>query len=235
MKKILILTLFAMLPFTVCFSQIETPVQPDTLVISKMQYQYDVVKPEDYPFDCVIRTSSSFIFGDREVKIENFRKLRSKKEILLEYDVDNGNKLMLLEMGNTIRIYYDGYILGCFKQGYMHDSKPDDDDKSIFFGDVEKKPSFRGGSANNFSIWVAEHMKYPNEAKKNGIQGRVMVRYTVDITGLVTDVEVIRGVDPYLDAEAIRVVSESPKWKPGEIGGKPVKVFFVFPLIFQLK
>ena len=99
---------------------------------------------------------------------------------------------------------------------------------------VELKPSFNGGDANEFSKWVNSQLVYPEQAKEQGIQGRVTLQYTIDVDGSVKDVRVLRGVEPSLDAEAIRVVSMSPKWKPGKNGGKPVPVTYTFPVIFQL-
>ena len=96
---------------------------------------------------------------------------------------------------------------------------------------IEEKPSFNGGDANEFSKWVNSHLKYPKEA--DCAQGRVTVQFTVDIDGSVKNVSVLRGVEPSLDAEAVRVVSLSPKWKPGKSKGKPVPVRYTFPVIFQ--
>ena len=96
------------------------------------------------------------------------------------------------------------------------------------------KPSFQGGDANKFSTWVNTQLKYPDIAKNNGIQGRVTLQFTVDVDGSVTNVKVLRGVDPSLDNEAMRVVRLSPKWTPGRQKGKPVRVTYTFPVIFHL-
>ena len=111
---------------------------------------------------------------------------------------------------------------------------PDSTDKAVPFAQIEKKPTFDGGNANEFAKWVAQNLKYPEEAKTADIQGRVMVQFTVCEDGAVRDVKVLRGVHPLLDAEAVRVLSASPKWEPGEQGGKPVKVTYQFPVIFKL-
>ena len=78
------------------------------------------------------------------------------------------------------------------------------------------------------------HLEYPAEARAAGKQGRVMVKFTVNEDGKVSDVSVLRGIDPALDAEAVRVVNSSPHWKPGEKDGKKVPVTYTFPVIFQL-
>ena len=109
------------------------------------------------------------------------------------------------------------------------------DDAPIDFYMVEEKPSFNGGDANEFSKWVNKHLEYPEIAKENGVQGRVTLRFTVNADGSVSNVTVLRGVDPSLDKEAVRVVSKSPKWKPGKQRDRAVKVNYTFPVIFQLR
>ena len=100
---------------------------------------------------------------------------------------------------------------------------------------VEEKPSFQGGDANQFSKWVNQRLVYPEIAKENGVQGRVTLQFTVEKDGTVTKVKVLRGVDPSLDKEAVRVVSMSPKWKPGKQRDRAVPVTYTFPVIFQLR
>ncbi|MBR6874957.1 MAG: TonB family protein [Bacteroidales bacterium] len=106
---------------------------------------------------------------------------------------------------------------------------------SVPFASIEQKPTFNGGDAVEFSKWVAENLKYPKEAYEDGIQGRVMVAFKVCEDGEVRDVKVIRGVNELLDAEAVRVVSASPKWEPGYQDGKPVNVTYSFPVVFKLR
>ena len=100
---------------------------------------------------------------------------------------------------------------------------------------IEVKPSFNGGDANEFAKWVNSQLIYPATQKKQGIQGRVILQFTIKADGSVADVHVINGVDSELDKEAVRVVSRSPKWKPGTSKGKPVDVLYTFPIIFQLR
>lgn len=110
-----------------------------------------------------------------------------------------------------------------------------DEEMSIPFQLVEIKPRFNGGDANEFSEWVNAHLKYPDLAKENCVQGRVTLQFTVETDGSLSGVSVLRGVNHLLDEEAIRVVSSSPKWEPGLIKGKPVRVTYTFPVIFQLQ
>lgn len=109
------------------------------------------------------------------------------------------------------------------------------EEEAIPFQLVEQKPSFNGGDANEFSKWVNQRLVYPEIAKENGVQGRVMLQFTVNADGSVSNVKVLRGVDASLDKEAVRVVSSSPKWKPGRQRDRAVKVTYTFPVIFQLR
>ena len=109
------------------------------------------------------------------------------------------------------------------------------EEEAIPFQLVEEKPSFMGGDANAYSKWVNERLVYPEIAKENGVQGRVTLQFTVDTDGTVKNVKVLRGVDPSLDKEAVRVVSMSPKWSPGKQRDRAVKVTYTFPVIFQLR
>ena len=109
------------------------------------------------------------------------------------------------------------------------------EEEAIPFMLVEEKPSFMGGDANAFSKWVNERLVYPEIAKENGVQGRVTLQFTVNTDGTVSNVKVLRGVDPSLDKEAVRVVSMSPRWTPGKQRDRAVKVTYTFPVIFQLR
>ena len=101
---------------------------------------------------------------------------------------------------------------------------------------VEEKPSFNGGNAADFSKWVNERLVYPKEAKDKKIEGRIVLSFVITEKGKMTDVRVLRGADPLLDAEAVRVVSSSPAWVPGKNkDGEYVPVTYTFPVIFKLK
>lgn len=108
--------------------------------------------------------------------------------------------------------------------------------QAISYSVVEEKPVFQASDTaeTDFAKWVAAHIQYPATAKENGIQGRVTVRFTIDTDGTVKNAMVLRGIDPALDKEALRVISSSPKWKPGRHNGQPVAVTYVFPVIFKL-
>ena len=109
------------------------------------------------------------------------------------------------------------------------------EEEEIPFMLVEEKPTFQKGDANQFSKWVNQRLVYPEIAKENGVQGRVTLQFTIDKDGTLTKVKVVRGVDPSLDKEAVRVVSMSPKWEPGRQRDRAVPVTYTFPVIFKLR
>jgi periplasmic protein TonB len=99
---------------------------------------------------------------------------------------------------------------------------------------VEEMPMFPGGETELLK-WIMEHTQYPEVAKENNIQGKVIVRFCVTSKGGVDKVSILKGVDPELDKEAIRVVQTLPAFKPGKQGGKPVPVWYMVPINFTLK
>lgn len=99
---------------------------------------------------------------------------------------------------------------------------------------VEEMPKFPGGDAELLKF-IAKSIKYPVIAQENGIQGRVICSFVVNRDGTVVDAEVLRGVDPSLDKEALRVISTMPKWTPGKQRGKPVRVKYTVPITFRLQ
>ena len=129
----------------------------------------------------------------------------------------------------------DDANLGVEIMDYIEVEEEEVEEEAIPFQLVEEKPSFQGGDANQFSKWVNQRLVYPEIAKENGVQGRVTLQFTVEKDGTVTKVRVLRGVDPSLDKEAVRVVSMSPKWKPGKQRDRAVPVTYTFPVIFQLR
>ncbi|MBN1767803.1 MAG: energy transducer TonB [Prolixibacteraceae bacterium] len=109
-----------------------------------------------------------------------------------------------------------------------------DEDDDVPFTIVEKNPEFPGGDLALLK-YISDHIDYPAIAIENGIQGKVFVKFVVEKDGSISNATIIRGVDPSLDKEALRVINSLPKWKPGEQRGKPVKVFFNMPINFQLQ
>mgnify|MGYP006316307885 FL=1 len=98
---------------------------------------------------------------------------------------------------------------------------------------VEQQPEFPGGMSALMKF-LSDNIKYPVIAQENGIQGRVITNFVVERDGSITDVNVVRGQDPSLDKEAVRVIKTMPRWKPGQQRGKPVRVRFTLPVQFRL-
>ena len=108
------------------------------------------------------------------------------------------------------------------------------DVEEVPFVVVEEMPMYPGGD-NALLKFIMEHVIYPEVAKENNIQGRVIIRFCVTAKGGVSQVSVLKGVDPELDKEAIRVVNTLPAFKPGKQGGKPVPVWYMVPITYTLK
>lgn len=98
---------------------------------------------------------------------------------------------------------------------------------------VEQRPEFPGGESALLKF-LSDNIKYPVIAQENGIQGRVITTFVVERDGSITDINVVRGQDPSLDKEAVRVIKTMPRWKPGQQRGKPVRVRFTLPVHFRL-
>ena len=98
---------------------------------------------------------------------------------------------------------------------------------------IGKSPEFPGG-IDSLAKFICSNLTYPEDAKKDSIQGRVICRFTIDTDGSITDIQVLRSVHPSLDAEAVRVLSAMPKWVPAEINGKKIKRKDTFPIVFKM-
>lgn len=103
----------------------------------------------------------------------------------------------------------------------------------MVFDVVEVMPQYPGGQIAMLK-YIMENMKYPEQAMKEGIQGRVAVRFIVEKDGSISDVKPILSVHPLLNKEAVRVVKSMPKWSPGKQHGKPVRVQLIVPIMFKL-
>lgn len=99
---------------------------------------------------------------------------------------------------------------------------------------VEEQPEFPNGNAAMMKF-LSDNIRYPVIAQENGIQGRVICNFVVERDGSITDVQVVRGVDPSLDKEAVRVIQQMPRWKPGKQRGSAVRVRFTLPVVFRLQ
>lgn len=117
------------------------------------------------------------------------------------------------------------------------DGKTSAGDKIVPYFDCDQRPQFFGSSDPRHFLreWVYQYLKYPQNAVRNGVQGTVTVQFIIEKDGKITDVKVVKGVDEELDAEALKVVSASPKWKPGKVGGVKVRSSLSLPIDFRLE
>lgn len=110
---------------------------------------------------------------------------------------------------------------------------PAEEEAEEIFTVVEDQPTPEGGMAA-FYQYVSKNMKYPAQARRMGIEGKVFVQFVVDKDGSITEVEAIKGIGAGCDEEAVRVIQEAPKWKPGKQRGRAVKVRMILPITFKL-
>ena len=122
-----------------------------------------------------------------------------------------------------------------FRQAESNNKAEEDGIVSYF--DCDQRPQFFGSSDPRHFLreWVYQYLKYPGSALQQGIQGTVMVEFVIEKDGKVTGVRVLKGVSDELDAEAIKVVSASPKWKPGKVSGNKVRSSISIPVEFRLE
>lgn len=111
---------------------------------------------------------------------------------------------------------------------------PKHEEENKVFDIVEQEPMFPGGQTALMK-YLSEHTKYPVVAQENGVQGRITVQFVVEKDGSISDVHVLRGVDPSLDKEAVRVVKSMPRWTPGKQNGINVRVNYRVPVLFRLQ
>ncbi len=115
----------------------------------------------------------------------------------------------------------------------VFDDNPEDEEVDEIFTIVEDQPTPIGGIAA-FYQYIQKKMKYPAQARRMGIEGKVFVQFVVDKDGSITEVKAVKGIGAGCDEEAVRVIKGSPKWKPGKQRGRSVKVRMILPITFKL-
>ena len=155
------------------------------------------------------------------------------KEGRFKIEVSKGERLQVAYVG------YESTFLGVSKafsdegRDYIVGLMKEESDPNKAFDVVEEMPQFPGG-AQALMEYLAQNIKYPAEAEKAGIQGRVILTFVVDQDGRAIEPKVVRSVDPLLDAEALRLISTMPKWVPGKQNGEVVRVKYTLPIQFAL-
>ena len=148
----------------------------------------------------------------------------------------NGEFAINVQKGDALAAVYSGYscdavVVKDANTKYTIELKKRNNDKA--FDVVEEMPSFPGGTAKLFE-YLTTSVKYPEAAKKAGVQGRVVATFVVETDGAISDVNVVKSVSPELDAEAVRVLKGMPNWNPGKQNGKAVRVKYTVPVTFSL-
>lgn len=108
-------------------------------------------------------------------------------------------------------------------------------DRALTLAQVEEKPKFQNGEPNAFVRWIYSELKYPEQAVKENLEGKVVMQFTISKDGSVTNVKVMRGSHPALDEEAVRVIQNCPKWEPAKVKGEPVDVVYTMPVVFKMQ
>ena len=132
------------------------------------------------------------------------------------------------ETGQAVEIKYTAPVA-------VQEEEDDEPEEQEIFQVVEQMPEYPDGGMAGLMKYLIGAIRYPAIAAENGVQGRVTVQFVVNRDGSIVDAQVLRGVDPYLDKEALRVINGMPKWKPGMQRGKPVRVKFTVPVMFRLQ
>jgi TonB family protein len=178
--------------------------------------QADTMEVEVEPQDSVQLEIGSFS-ADAKANIPN-KKSSEKSAATSDKDVNNRGYKEIVEL----RIVEDKANQGAKENGPVNVAM------------VEQKPSFPGGDAA-MKKWLGENISYPAAAYEEGVEGRVTVQFIVEKDGSLSNVQVVRRKHPALDAEAVRVVNEMPKWTPGRNNGQPVRVTYNLPVTFRLQ
>lgn len=187
----------------------------------------NIIKQETAPPPPPLKTTVQFvpptIAKDEEVKDDDA--MKSQEDL-------NANKIQISVADVKGTDDKHGIDIAELKEHKVIVEEKPADDKP--FVTVEQMPTFPGGEAE-MHRFIGENLKYPVVAQEAGIQGRVTIRFVVTKTGAISDVTVIRGIDPACDKEAVRVVKAMPKWIPGKQNGLNVPVYFTLPIVFRLK
>ena len=192
----------------------------------------EVIAGEIYPSD-------HMAFYDKEIPAVHFSTGRYPEhntdrdtQSLIDYEMMERE---LEYIYNYVHALANLNVAPAFRTGNKSGNESYDD--VVAYYDCDQRPTFLNSAdpAQFLQKWVYQYLKYPESAVREGIQGRVTVEFIVDKDGKVTDVKVVKGVSDELDAEAVKVISASPKWKPGRVNGNKVRTSIAVPVEFKLE
>lgn len=158
---------------------------------------------------------------DNEEQMVTMEEVAKGKEAVGAFNVENGSK-----DPDAVRKEIESIMEPVDKGGT--EKKPE-----VFIA-VEIMPQFPGGEAEMYKF-ISDNLKYPVVDQEMGNQGRVIVRFVVGKNGEISDLQLMKGISPTCDKEAMRVIKSMPKWIPGKQSGNPVQVYFTMPIVFKLK
>lgn len=153
------------------------------------------------------------------------------KEAAKELNIDLNN--LIIEEAYSKHYYTRQPDSYSFEEEALNKYEDECKDFGQAFVVVEQMPVYPEGTEGMLEF-INKNLKYPEEAQKKGIEGKVILRFVVGCNGYVSDVQIMRGLDPLIDREAVRVVKLMPRWKPGKQNGRPVPVYFTLPVSFKL-
>jgi TonB family protein len=165
---------------------------------------------------------SEMEFGENEIKYLQFWNENSEPQLYL----GKGKVVKKRENGNISISRYANYSL-------VEGMEIRNVEQDTLFATVDEVAQFPGGS-EEYVKFLKKNLKYPNEARREGVEGKVYVQFIVDKSGTVSEVKSVKGIGTGCDAEAVRVIKKSPRWIPGNLKGKPVKQRMIIPIVFKL-
>ena len=195
------------------------PIALVMLLMSTMQDMIAATKNsvlEQTPQEVIIPISSSKIVQGKRTSVD------SEKKGIAILKLKNLKKKESAELDEIVVV------------GYSSNEKQDSENDKKVFDVVEVPPVFAGGEKAMFE-YLSKNIRYPVEAQKQKIQGRVVVQFVVNDEGKVSNAKIVYSIDTYLDAEALRIINAMPDWTPGKQGGKNVSVRYVLPIQFKLQ
>lgn len=179
-------------------------------VVEEIEWDYNYVEP----FEIIKEEIKEEKIEPPKVKSNEIEIVPDDKKII-EPDNKDEKKVVVPDLGK-----------------FKVDEKIEEDETPSF--GAEKMPEYKGGLKKLFK-YLTDNIKYPDDARRAGIEGKVHVQFVVNKKGEIKDVKILRGVNKWLDEEAIRVVKGMPNWTPGKQHGKPVSVYYTLPINFKLK
>ncbi len=153
---------------------------------------------------------------------------------LRELEIKNFSSYVVLVAADSL-----GEETGYTGPGSEDDARPALNTEALYegklydLGSVEQAPEFPGGQ-KAFGLFLGSNIRYPTAARENNVQGKVYLGFVIEKDGKLSDVKIIKGIGSGCDEEALRVLKNSPPWKPGLAEGKPVRTSYIFPVTFQL-